>query len=55
VSTMPAHSSVAKDTWDVTFHRLATKGGEKCGLACQTNLPDKIWPKKTWREKIDYR
>jgi len=32
VSTMPAHSSVAKDTWDTTFHRLATKGGEKCGL-----------------------
>jgi hypothetical protein len=22
-----------KDTWDTTFHRLATKGGEKCGLA----------------------
>jgi hypothetical protein len=45
VSTMPAHPPnnvcrfwqtllgvVAKDTWDTTFHRLATKGGEKCGL-----------------------
>jgi hypothetical protein len=32
VSTMPAHSSVAKDTWDTTFHRLTTKGGEKCEL-----------------------
>jgi tRNA(Ile)-lysidine synthetase-like protein len=32
VSTMPAHPSVAKDTWDTTFHRLATKGGEKFGL-----------------------
>jgi len=48
VSTMPARSSVAKDTWDTTFRRLgncscialllhihvhiATKGGEKCGL-----------------------
>jgi hypothetical protein len=21
-----------KDTWDATFHRLATKSGEKCGL-----------------------
>jgi hypothetical protein len=37
-STMPAHSSVAKDTWDTTFHRLATKGGEKCGLAPAVQL-----------------
>jgi hypothetical protein len=26
---------VAKDTWDATFHRLATKSGEKCGLGIQ--------------------
>jgi hypothetical protein len=38
VSTMPAHSSVAKDTWDTTFHRLATKGGEKCGLGSTGNF-----------------
>ena len=37
VSTMLAHSSVAKDLQGTTFRRLATNGGEKCGLAaCRT-------------------
>ena len=32
VSTMPAHSSVAKDMQGTAYRRLATKAGEKCGL-----------------------
>ena len=31
VSTMPAHSSVAKDMQSTAFRRLATNGGEKGG------------------------
>ena len=30
---MPAHSSVVKVMRGTTFRRLATKPGEKCGLA----------------------
>ncbi len=32
VSTMPARSSVTKATQATPLHRLATNGGEKCGL-----------------------
>ena len=37
VSTMLTHSSVAKDMQGTTFRRLATNGGENCGLAVVGN------------------